>query len=55
MVANALADRPSISIHLYGGNIGTVRRHCFDPSTGAVCEFVSGYSGDDVPCLWARG
>jgi len=55
VVANALADRPSISIHLYGGNIGTMRRHCFDPATGAVSEFVSGYSGDDVPCLWARG
>jgi 3-mercaptopropionate dioxygenase len=55
VVANALADRPSISIHLYGGNIGTARRHCFDPATGAVAEFVSGYSDDDVPCLWARG
>ncbi|MGE0416778.1 MAG: cysteine dioxygenase, partial [Acetobacteraceae bacterium] len=24
-VANAIADRPSISIHLYGGNIGRIR------------------------------
>jgi predicted metal-dependent enzyme (double-stranded beta helix superfamily) len=52
-VANALADRPSISIHLYGGNIGTVRRHGFDPSTGAASEFVSGYSGAATPNLWA--
>lgn len=51
-VANALADRPSISIHLYGGNIGTVRRHSFDPRSGAVTEFVSGYSAPSVPNLW---
>lgn len=52
-VANALADRPSISIHLYGGNIGTVRRHGFDPATGAASEFVSGYSAVVTPNLWA--
>jgi predicted metal-dependent enzyme (double-stranded beta helix superfamily) len=51
-VANALTDRPSISIHLYGGNIGTVRRHSFDPATGATKEFVSGYSAASVPNLW---
>jgi predicted metal-dependent enzyme (double-stranded beta helix superfamily) len=52
-VGNAVADRPSISIHLYGGNIGTVRRHSFDPATGAARDFVSGYSGTVVPNLWA--
>ncbi len=52
-VANGLADRPSISIHLYGGNIGTVRRHAFDPTTGTATEFVSGYSAEAVPNLWA--
>ncbi|HUB11134.1 MAG TPA: cysteine dioxygenase [Acetobacteraceae bacterium] len=52
-VANALADRASISIHLYGGNIGTVRRHGFDPTTGVASEFVSGYSGAVTPNLWA--
>lgn len=51
-VANALTDRPSISIHLYGGNIGTIRRHGFDPDTGAPIEFVSGYSAAHVPNLW---
>ena len=29
-------DRPSISIHVYGANIGAVRRHVFDAATGAV-------------------
>jgi predicted metal-dependent enzyme (double-stranded beta helix superfamily) len=51
-VSNALPDRPSISIHLYGGNIGTVRRHGFDPATGAASEFVSGYSAATLPNLW---
>jgi 3-mercaptopropionate dioxygenase len=52
-VANALADRPAISIHVYGGNIGTVHRHSFDPETGATSGFVSGYSAPIVPNLWA--
>ena len=53
-VANALADRPSISIHVYGANIGAVRRHVFDPATGAAKDFVSGYSAAMVPNLWDR-
>ena len=52
-VATRLPDRPSISIHLYGGNIGTVRRHGFDPATGAASEFISGYSAPMLPNLWA--
>ena len=52
-VANALTDRPSISIHLYGGNIGTVHRHSFDANTGAMAGFVSGYSASVLPNLWA--
>lgn len=52
-VANALADQPSISIHLYGGNIGTLNRHSFDPKTGGTAGFVSGYSASILPNLWA--
>lgn len=51
-VANAHDDRTSISIHVYGGNIGAVARHVFDPETGAVKNFVSGYSSPLVPNLW---
>jgi 3-mercaptopropionate dioxygenase len=51
-VANAHADRTSISIHVYGANIGAVRRHVFDPETGTPKEFISGYSNDTVPNLW---
>lgn len=43
-VVNAYDDRVSISVHAYGANIGKVRRHVFDPQTGAVKEFVSGYA-----------
>lgn len=51
-VSNALPDRPSVSIHVYGANIGTVRRHVFDPGSGAISAFVSGYSNDVLPNLW---
>ena len=53
-VANALADAPSVSIHVYGANIGAVRRHVFDAQTGAAKDFVSGYSAASVPNLWDR-
>jgi predicted metal-dependent enzyme (double-stranded beta helix superfamily) len=52
-IANAFDDRVSISIHVYGGNIGTIRRSVFDPATGAEKAFVSGYSNLSVPNLWA--
>jgi 3-mercaptopropionate dioxygenase len=45
-VANAYDDRVSISIHAYGANIGKVKRHVFDPQTGAAKEFVSGYANE---------
>ncbi|MGE3847234.1 MAG: cysteine dioxygenase [Gammaproteobacteria bacterium] len=53
-VSNALGDQASISIHVYGANIGAVKRHVFDPETGAMKDFVSGYSSDAVPNLWDR-
>ncbi|CAN0466832.1 unnamed protein product, partial [Phaeothamnion confervicola] len=54
VVSNAYTDRPSISIHVYGANIGAVRRHVFDPATGAPKEFVSGYHNTVMPNLWDR-
>ena len=53
VVANAVPDAASISIHVYGANIGMVHRHVFDPATGAQKTFVSGYSADIVPNLWS--
>jgi predicted metal-dependent enzyme (double-stranded beta helix superfamily) len=54
VVSNALADRPSISIHVYGANIGAVSRHVFDPATGAPKAFVSGYHNTLLPNFWDR-
>ena len=54
VVRNALPDQPSISIHVYGANIGAVRRHVFDPETGEPSLFVSGYSNEVVPNIWDR-
>ena len=53
-VENALAEGSSISIHVYGGNIGAIARSAFDPVTGAARRFVSGYSNATVPNLWDR-
>ena len=54
VVRNALADQVSISIHLYGGNIGRISRHVFVPETGEIKDFVSGYSNNLAPNLWAK-
>lgn len=54
VVANEMPDQTSISIHVYGANIGAVARHVFEPDTGEVKDFVSGYSSPVVPNLWDR-
>ncbi|HEY8332267.1 MAG TPA: cysteine dioxygenase [Tardiphaga sp.] len=54
VIANAYDDRPSISIHVYGGNIGAIRRSVFDPVSGARSPFISGYSNATIPNLWDR-
>jgi predicted metal-dependent enzyme (double-stranded beta helix superfamily) len=51
-VANALEDRVSISIHVYGGNIGRIRRCMFDEATGAEKTFISGYCNTVLPNVW---
>jgi len=52
-VANAFDDRVSISIHVYGANIGAVARHVY-PAEGGRKPFVSGYSNRVLPNLWDR-
>lgn len=44
VVQNNMSDKPSISIHVYGGNIGKIKRAVFDPETGVKKLFVSGYA-----------
>lgn len=50
-VRNAYDDRVSISIHVYGANIGAVHRHTYAPG-GPPKPFVSGYSNTVLPNLW---
>ena len=54
VVSNARSDGPSISIHVYGANIGAVKRHVYVPATGEVKTFISGYNNTVVPNLWDR-
>lgn len=53
-VSNVVEGQVSISIHLYGGNIGRIRRSVYDRETGQVKPFISGYSNVLCPNLWAR-
>ena len=48
-----LSDEPSVSIHLLANDTACVWRHRFDPSTGEVKAFRSGYS--NAPCPEERG
>ena len=52
-VKNAFNDRVSISIHIYGANIGAVRRWVY-AEDGSRKPFVSGYSNAWLPNLWDR-
>lgn len=52
IVENDLSDQTSISIHVYGGNIGRIQRTVFDPITGAEKPFTSGYANTLTPNLW---
>ncbi|MDA1116458.1 MAG: cysteine dioxygenase [Proteobacteria bacterium] len=44
----------AVSIHVYGANIGAVRRHTYDAASGAPRDFVSGYANATLPNLWDR-
>jgi len=52
-VSNAYDDRVSISIHVYGANIGAVERATYDEA-GKPKRFISGYANDRLPNLWDR-
>ena len=52
-VTNPYADRVSISIHVYGANIGAVERATYD-AAGAPRRFISGYANDTLPNIWDR-
>lgn len=48
-VSNASSDDISISIHVYGANIGKVKRHAYDAETGEARQFISGYTNTLTP------
>ena len=50
-VRNAYDDRVSVSIHVYGANIGAVHRSTY-PLDGPPRAFVSGYSNEALPNIW---
>jgi len=52
-VSNALDDQPSVSVHVYGANIGAVRRSLYELD-GTSRTFISGYSNTELPNLWDR-
>jgi predicted metal-dependent enzyme (double-stranded beta helix superfamily) len=52
-VSNAI-EGVSISIHVYGANIGGVRRHVYDRTTSISQPFVSGYANDFLPNFWIQ-
>ena len=53
-VVSNTSTKTAVSIHVYGANIGAVRRHTFDPATRQSKEFISGYHNAAVPNLWDR-
>jgi len=50
-VSNAYSDQVSISIHVYGGNIGAVKRAVYAVD-GSEKPFISGYSNTHLPNIW---
>lgn len=50
-VSNVHNDQVSISIHVYGADIGSIRRSVYTES-GEIKPFISGYSDAPLPNLW---
>lgn len=52
-VTNGRTDAPSVSIHVYGANIGAVDRATY-ALDGTAKTFISGYANSVIPNLWDR-
>ena len=52
-VWNGRKWKTSVSLHLYGGNIGTIKRHAFG-ADAKIKTFQSGYSLDVIPNVWSE-
>jgi predicted metal-dependent enzyme (double-stranded beta helix superfamily) len=51
-VSNVYEDRVSVSIHVYGADIGKVTRHIYFAETGEKKHFISGYADVCPPAYW---
>jgi len=55
-VSNGLEQGDSISIHLYGSNIGKTERHIYQPNQSdqgyKMQAFISGYDNSMLPNIW---
>ena len=51
-VRNAFDDRSSISIHVYGADIGSIDRQMFQMRDGSSKAFRTGYSNRFLPNVW---
>ncbi|MET7333650.1 hypothetical protein [Nonomuraea sp. NPDC005650] len=52
----AVGGEPTVGIHVYGADIGALRRRSYDPATGEARWFVSGWdSPEDVPPVRGNG
>nr|WIE91234.1 cysteine dioxygenase [Mesorhizobium sp. WSM4875] len=52
-VSNAEKARSSVSVHVYGGNIGRIGRHSYKEN-GSRKNFISGYSHRLMPNIWMK-
>lgn len=50
-VSNAFVDRSSVSIHVYGADIGSTARHIYPPG-GGLETFTTGYANSRLPSIW---
>ena len=52
-VSNAVADQATVSVHVYGADIGRVQRQFWDATTQQLKSMIFGYS-NDTPWITAR-
>ncbi len=54
VISNPQRLQASVSIHVFGANIGALMRRTFSPATGEAHALVSGYANSLLPNLWDR-
>lgn len=52
VISNARQDETAVSIHVFGGNIGVMKRNKFFLATGERHDYISGYANDVLPNIW---